>query len=186
MKKLLLLSDNLIILCRSELNCKLSGQMDLTRIETLYHAEKEKVDGHILELVVWLHHLISKSKNANGGVRSPIKSPVRSPTQKGITLMPDKSNSSSPIFTQEDKDMLKNVKFRKFVPGISKSQEFDTKSRHSKQIRLIKSNSQSPTSGSRKDMLSLRRSSMLPVIDFQMDRTKALDLIDRLDGLKKQ
>ncbi|EEE63810.1 hypothetical protein OsJ_18634 [Oryza sativa Japonica Group] len=171
---------------KSELNCKLSGQMDLTRIETLYHAEKEKVDGHILELVVWLHHLISKSKNANGGVRSPIKSPVRSPTQKGITLMPDKSNSSSPILTQEDKDMLKNVKFRKFVPGISKSQEFDTKSRHSKQIRLIKSNSQSPTSGSRKDMLSLRRSSMLPVIDFQMDRTKALDLIDRLDGLKKQ
>uniref|UniRef100_A0A0E0DRR7 DUF668 domain-containing protein n=1 Tax=Oryza meridionalis TaxID=40149 RepID=A0A0E0DRR7_9ORYZ len=170
----------------SELNCKLSGQMDLTRIETLYHAEKEKVDGHILELVVWLHHLISKSKNANGGVRSPIKSPVRSPTQKGITLMPDKSNSSSPILTQEDKDMLKNVKFRKFVPGISKSQEFDTKSRHSKQIRLIKSNSQSPTSGSRKDLLSLRRSSMLPVIDFQMDRTKALDLIDRLDGLKKQ
>uniref|UniRef100_A0A0E0HEW4 DUF668 domain-containing protein n=1 Tax=Oryza nivara TaxID=4536 RepID=A0A0E0HEW4_ORYNI len=171
---------------KSELNCKLSGQMDLTRIETLYHAEKEKVDGHILELVVWLHHLISKSKNANGGVRSPIKSPVRSPTQKGITLMPDKSNSSSPILTQEDKDMLKNVKFRKFVPGISKSQEFDTKSRHSKQIRLIKSNSQSPTSGSRKDLLSLRRSSMLPVIDFQMDRTKALDLIDRLDGLKKQ
>uniref|UniRef100_A0A0D3G7Z8 DUF668 domain-containing protein n=1 Tax=Oryza barthii TaxID=65489 RepID=A0A0D3G7Z8_9ORYZ len=170
----------------SELNCKLSGQMDLTRIETLYHAEKEKVDGHILELVVWLHHLISKSKNANGGVRSPIKSPVRSPTQKGITLMPDKSNSSSPILTQEDKDMLKNVKFRKSVPGISKSQEFDTKSRHSKQIRLIKSNSQSPTSGSRKDLLSLRRSSMLPVIDFQMDRTKALDLIDRLDGLKKQ
>uniref|UniRef100_A0A0D9WGV4 DUF668 domain-containing protein n=1 Tax=Leersia perrieri TaxID=77586 RepID=A0A0D9WGV4_9ORYZ len=170
----------------SELNGKLSGQMDLTRIETLYHAEKEKVDGHILELVVWLHHLISKSKTANGGVRSPIKSPVRSPTQKGITLMPDKSNNSSPVLTQEDKDMLKNVKYRKFVPGISKSQEFDTKSRHNKQIRLIKSSSQSPTSGNRKDLLSVRRSSMLPVIDFQMDRTKALDLIDRLDDMKKQ
>ncbi|XP_006654440.1 protein PSK SIMULATOR 1-like [Oryza brachyantha] len=170
----------------SEMNYKSSGQMDLTRIETLYHAEKEKVDGHILELVVWLHHLISKSKTANGGIRSPIKSPVRSPTQKGITLTLDKSNNSSPILTQEDKDMLRNVKFRKFVPGISKSQEFDTKSRHSKQIRLIKSNSHSPTSGSRKDLLLVRRSSMLPVIDFQIDRTKALDLIDRLDDLKKQ
>ncbi|KAL5203001.1 hypothetical protein ABZP36_013953 [Zizania latifolia] len=170
----------------SELNCKLSGQMDLTRIETLYYAEKEKTDGHILELVVWLHHLISKSKAANGGVRSPIKSPVCSPTQKGITLMPDKTNSSSPILTKEDQDMLRDVKYRKFVPGISKSQEFDTRSRHSKQSRLIKSNSHSPNSGNRKDLLSVRRSSMLPVIDFQIDRTKALDLIDRLDDLKKQ
>uniref|UniRef100_A0ACD5T938 Uncharacterized protein n=1 Tax=Avena sativa TaxID=4498 RepID=A0ACD5T938_AVESA len=167
----------------SELNCKLSGQMDLTRIETLYHAEKDKTEAYILELVVWLHHLISRSRAANGDVRSPIKSPVRSPTQKGRTIrlqQPDQANGSSPILTPEDQDMLSCVKYRKFVPGISKSQEFATKSRHNKQDRLCKSNSHSPTSGNRKDLLPVRRFSLLPVIDFEIDRTKALDLIDRL------
>ncbi|CAM0955388.1 unnamed protein product [Alopecurus aequalis] len=171
----------------SELNCKLSGQMDLTRIETLYHAEKDKTEAHILELVVWLHHLISKSRAANGDVRSPIKSPVRSLTQRGRAIrlqQPDQANSSSPILTPEDQDMLSCVKYRKFVPGISKSQEFDTRSRHNKQSRLCKSNSHSPTGGSRKDLLSARRFSTLPIIDFEIDRTKALDLIDRLDDLK--
>ncbi|TKW27118.1 hypothetical protein SEVIR_3G237400v4 [Setaria viridis] len=170
----------------SELNCKISGQMDTTRIETLYHAEKEKADVLILELVVWLHHLICKSRNGHGGLRSPIKSPMSSPTKKGatITLLEGKTNNSSPILTQEDQDMLRDVKYRKFVPGISKSQEFDTTSSYSKQSRLSKSNSHSPASGNRKDILPVRRSSMFPVIDFEIDRTKALDLIDRLDDLK--
>ncbi|VAH07709.1 unnamed protein product [Triticum turgidum subsp. durum] len=187
-KEELTVSQTIIRLSRSELSCKLSGQMDLTRIETLYHAEKDKTEAHILELVVWLHHLISKSRTANGDIRSPIKSPVRSPTQKGhtIRLQLDPANNSSPILTPEDQDMLRCVKYRKFVPGISKSQEFDTKSRHDKHSRLCKSNSHSPTSGNRKDLLSFRRFSMLPVIDFEIDRTKALDLIDRLDGLEIQ
>ncbi|CAL4893710.1 unnamed protein product [Urochloa decumbens] len=172
----------------SELNCKISGHMDVTRIETLYHAEKKKADTLILELVVWLHHLICKSRNGHGGVRSPIKSPMSSPTKKGatITLLGGKTNNSSPILTQEDQDMLSDVKYRKFVPGISKSQEFNTKSSYSKQSRLSKSNSHSPASGNRKDILPVRRPSMLPVIDFEIDRTKALDLIDRLDDLKTQ
>jgi hypothetical protein len=48
--------------------------------------------------------------------------------------------------------MLRGVKYRKFVLGISKSQEVDTKSSHNKQIRLSKSNSHSRVSGSRKDL----------------------------------
>ncbi|XP_066307593.1 protein PSK SIMULATOR 1-like isoform X1 [Miscanthus floridulus] len=170
----------------SDVNCKPTGQMDLTRIETLYHADKDKTEAYILELVIWLHHLISQSKTANGE-RSPIKSPVRSPTQRGasITLSPNKNSSnSSPPLTQEDQDMLRDVKYRKFIPGISKSQEFDTKERHNKQSRLSKSNSHSPSSGNRKEVLSIRR--LLPVIDFEIDRTKALDVIDRVDDLRVQ
>ncbi|KAL5227990.1 hypothetical protein ABZP36_016255 [Zizania latifolia] len=168
----------------SDVNCKPTGLMDLTRIETLYHADKGKTEAHILELVAWLHHLISRSKTSNGE-RSPIKSPVRSPTQRGhtIALSPNKAcNSSPPLLTQEDQDMLRDVKYRKFIPGISKSQEFDTKSRHSKQSRLSKSNSHTPSSGSLKELLSIRR--LLPVIDFGIDRVKAMDVIDRVDNLK--
>lgn len=178
-------SNDPFVLHRSDVNCKPTGQMDLTRIETLYHADKDKTDAYILELVIWLHHLISQSKAANGE-RSPIKSPVRSPTQRGasITLSPNKNSSnSSPLLTQEDHDMLRDVKYRKFIPGISKSQEFDTKERHNKQSRLSKSNSHSPNSGNRKEV-SIRR--LLPVIDFEIDRTKALDVIDRVDDLRVQ
>ena len=135
------------------MNCKLSGQKDMSRIETLYHADK-KTEALILELVVWLHHLISKSRHASGGVRSPIKSPVSSPTQKGAAITPllCKTNNLPLILTQEDQDMLRGVKYRKFVPGISKSQEFDTKSSHSKQSSLSKSSGHSRASGSRKDL----------------------------------
>lgn len=170
----------------SDVNCKPTGQMDLTQIETLYHADKDKTEAYILELVIWLHHLISLSKTANGE-RSPIKSPVRSPTQRGasITLSSNiNSSNSSPLLTQEDQDMLRDVKYRKFIPGISKSQEFATKERHNKQSRLSKSNSHSPSSGNRKEVLSIRR--LLPVIDFEIDRTKALDVIDRVDDLRVQ
>ncbi|KAM0861621.1 hypothetical protein ACQ4PT_045771 [Festuca glaucescens] len=164
----------------SDVNCKPTGQMDLTRIETLHHADRDKTETYILDLVIWLQYLISQSRTANGE-RSPIKSPVRSPTQRGSTLSlysNKASSSSSPVLTPEDQEMLRDVKFRKFVPGISKSQEFDTKARHSKQSKLIKSNSHSPSSGNRKEFLSIR--SLLPVIDFEIDRTKALDMIDNL------
>lgn len=177
---------------RTEVNRKPPGQADFIRIETLHHADKQKTEAYVLDLVVWLHHLISLSRPANGGVRSPIKSPVRSPTQRGITVaLPANkaSNSSSPILTQEDQEMLKDVKFRKFIPGISKSQEFDMKKpRLNKHSRLSKSNNHSPTSsssGSKKDFFPVRRPSMLPVINFDIDRIKALDVIDRVDDLRK-
>lgn len=172
---------------RSEVNRKPAGQTDLIRIETLHHADKEKTEGYILELVVWLHHLISQSRaSINGGIRSPVKSPIRSPNQRTIQLSTHKPNSSSPVLTVEDQEMLRDVSKRKHTPGISKSQEFDTaKTRLSKHHRLSKSSSHSPTSeSSKKELFSIRRPSSVPVIDFDIDRIKALDVIDRVDTIR--
>ncbi|KAM1105773.1 hypothetical protein FF1_002711 [Malus domestica] len=97
----------------------------------------------------------------------------------------NKTNCSSPILTVEDQEMLRYVSKRKLTPGISKSQEFDTsRTRFSKHNRLSKSSNHSPTSERRKDPFPIRRPSSVPIIDFDFDRSKALDVIDRVDTIR--
>ncbi|KAL9245505.1 hypothetical protein vseg_019149 [Gypsophila vaccaria] len=167
----------------SDVNRKQAGQSDLLRIETLYHADKDKTESYILGLVVWLHHLISITR-VNVNTRSPVKSPIRSPNQKSIQLSPQKATCPSPTLTIEDQRMLSDVPKRKLTPGISKSQEFAKNYRLSKHHRLSKSSSHSPTRESKREIYSTRRPSSVPVIDFDIDRLKALDVIDRVDMIK--
>ncbi|CAI0403975.1 unnamed protein product [Linum tenue] len=69
-----------------------SGNNDFIRIESLHHADKEKTETYILELLLWLHHLVSKSKKASSARVDASKSPPLPPLEE----KPDTAESEPP------------------------------------------------------------------------------------------
>ncbi|KAL3339419.1 hypothetical protein AABB24_028171 [Solanum stoloniferum] len=105
----------------NDLGKKSCGQKKIIRLQTLHHADKEKMDELIVELVTWLHRMISLRRS-----------------NKAFPPKTSKVHSS-----EEDKNLLEKVMQRgKLVPGISKSQEFGMSKKHVQ--RLSRSTGTSP------------------------------------------
>ncbi|XXG40301.1 hypothetical protein AAC387_Pa01g1058 [Persea americana] len=156
---------------------KMATQNNLIRLQTLHHADKEKTDKYILELVTWLHRLVSQVKYRDHGLKSIV--PARSPTQKGFSLSLLTSKDPSQVhdgktnrvqLSQEDVEMLKEVMYKRLVPGISKSQEFGSrkKKRGSRDWGSCRSSGNSPTR------------QLLAASDLDSGRTNVLDVMDGL------
>lgn len=172
-----------IYIYSAEANRKPAPQTEVIRIETFHHANREKTEACVLKLVLWLHHLASQSKPTatNAGMRSPVKSTAATPLPKTNEQVKDIPPST--MLTTDDQEMLQDVSKRSRVPGISKSQDFDNvNSSSGNRTRLNKSSSYSSGEGTKKLLPFSRLSSGVPVIDFGIDKEKALDVIDRVDS----
>ncbi|KAJ9177069.1 hypothetical protein P3X46_012322 [Hevea brasiliensis] len=151
----------------SEVNRKpAASAADIIRIETLHHANKETTEAYILELVLWLHHLVNKSKTVASGVnkKSSVKSPSGTPLEK-LNEQPRHQSSSALSLTIEDQMMLQDVSRKKRMPGISKSQDFDSgKSRLRKHDRSSKSSNYSCTRESKDSVAVKQLPSVVPIV----------------------
>ncbi|GMP81636.1 hypothetical protein CsSME_00036278 [Camellia sinensis var. sinensis] len=152
----------------NEFNKKGATQNNVIRLQTLYHADKQKTELHILELAAWLHRLISVVRQRDNGIGAL---PFRSPTRKGLNLslqthqpssVSDSQKTYSIQMSAEDRKLLEKVMSRKrLVPGLSKSQEFGlAKKRENKVWAHSRSTGNSPS-----QRLERPKSSALDVMD---------------------
>ncbi|CAL1355573.1 unnamed protein product [Linum trigynum] len=158
-------------------------QGNLIRLQTLYHADKEQTDQHILETVAWLHHLITLVRQRDNGLRSsggqaglaPKSATFRgqdlhSKMQRIVSLNEARNHSSHiPRISQEDRDLLDKVsRRRRLIPGISKSQELSKKSgRVWAALSRTKSTGNSPVRemGRRRKLVHHQRGNLLDILD---------------------
>ncbi|KAL3845329.1 hypothetical protein ACJIZ3_002732 [Penstemon smallii] len=130
----------------NEYGKKTSTSTNLIRLQTLYHADKHKVESCILELVTWLHRLISLVRYRDNGLKAL---PVRSPTRKGSDIALNNNAINKVELSLEDRTLLEEVmKRKKLVPGHSKSQEFTMAKKKKKCLSAFsKSTGSSPRRG---------------------------------------
>ncbi|XP_056686935.1 protein PSK SIMULATOR 2 [Spinacia oleracea] len=132
---------------------KMAGNGNLIRLQTLYHANRERIDGHILTLVTLLHQLVSGMKQRDYGLKTlPL---LQSPSKKILVLsspskrFPSLHDDNKPLrveLTEEDRNLLEIMsRSKRTTPGISKSQEFGkTSQRMGKSWTWSKSSESSP------------------------------------------
>ncbi|MED6184402.1 hypothetical protein PIB30_047149 [Stylosanthes scabra] len=164
-----------------ENTCK---ESNLIRLQTLYYAEKHKIDCCIIELLACLSHLVTfvRYRHSSGnGIKPKQGRKSNSSPQKGLdfqskmlqfitSLESDKNNMASHHqLSQEDKSLLEEVLARTRIPGVSKSENLALTNKkelaNSGLLHYSKSVGSSPSKG---------------LFGFYDQNSRLLDLIDGL------
>ncbi|KAJ9553935.1 hypothetical protein OSB04_017980 [Centaurea solstitialis] len=148
----------------NEFGKKTAGSNNIIRLQTLYHADKQKMDRYILDLIIWLHRLISL-------VRFRDKVPKYIPSRSPPTINNNNNNGLKTNgkvqrvqISLEDRNLLDEVmKRRMLVPGISKSQEMAVVKKKKK--GQVFASSRSMGSSPRRDSGGYANANMLDVLD---------------------
>lgn len=128
-----------------------SRESNLIRLQTLYYADKRKIDVYVIELLAWLHHLISSVRSRQNTLKSmPTRSPpkgleLQSKMRQFLILSVDSNKALGTQISQEDRRLLEEVIARRKNPGLSKSEDLGlAKKRQAEDSHVAKSAGSSP------------------------------------------
>ncbi|KAJ6315112.1 hypothetical protein OIU78_018575 [Salix suchowensis] len=151
---------------------------DIIRIETLHHADKEKTEACILEQVLWLHHLVRKTKSASGG-GSTLGQKLNQKQKQELPNAPELSApvTDAPLLTTNDPTILQEESEKKQILEKRKSQDFNSVDTKLRDDRMSKSNGHSPMEN--EDSTTVRSDpSGLLITDVGIDKENESDAID--------
>ncbi|KAJ4806305.1 Ikzf5 (DUF668) [Rhynchospora pubera] len=152
----------------TEVSKKSNQQSTITRIQTLYHANKATTEEYLLDLVVWLHHLVVQVKSRGYAIKS---------TKQAATLnnspLQAKEVPSSPQISEDEREMLEKLSLEGITLGRSRSFDLDRGARikNSKNLFPSRSCGSSPVR------------ELGAAVDWEVEKTRVLDVMDGLDAL---
>ena len=126
-----MICGNFVAVCSNEFGENTTKESNLIRLQTLYYAEKHKIDFYIIELLTQIHYLVTFVRYRHNTMKPMPKrtSPRRLDFQSKFISIDSINKPLGSKLSQEDKRLLEEVTMRRRSPGVSKSEDLATNSR---------------------------------------------------------